>query len=181
MQDLGKDNTDVKHLDLNYRSLKNIVDFNRILIDKVVDIDNQYLNNLIDNALQNKRISQSTHTLLYDIVKHAYVDNRQTAFIKSDENGIAEVCLFDKVLVKESPFIEALEDAISRGYRTAPYPAPVFLRAFRERGFGAIITSDCHNATHLACHFDEAEELLRANGFTERYILTKGGFEAISL
>lgn len=117
MQDLGKDNTDVKHLDLNYRSLKNIVDFNRILIDKVVDIDNQYLNNLIDNALQNKRISQSTHTLLYDIVKHAYVDNRQTAFIKSDENGIAEVCLFDKVLVKESPFIEAIEDAISRGYR----------------------------------------------------------------
>ncbi len=115
--DLGSDNTEIQHLELNYRSLKNIVDFNRILIDKVVEIDNTYLNNLIDNALFNKRISQSTYASLYDIIKHAYVDNHQTAFIQSDENGIAEVCLFDKNLVKESPFIEAIEDAISRGYR----------------------------------------------------------------
>ena len=116
-RDLGSDNTEIQRLQLNYRSLKNIVDFNRILIDKVVDADNYYLNNLIDNALQNKRISESTHNSLYDIVKHAYVDNRQTAHIQSDEDGIAEVCLFDTNIVKESPFIEAIEDAISRGYR----------------------------------------------------------------
>lgn len=116
-RDLGSDNTEIQHLELNYRSLKNIVDFNRILIDKVVDIDNIYLNNLVDNALCNNRISELTHASLHNIIKEAYIDNNQTAFIKSEENGIAEICLFDKNLVKESPFIEAIEDAISRGYR----------------------------------------------------------------
>ncbi len=79
------------------------------------------------------------------------------------------------------PFFEVNTGAISRGYRTTPYPAPAFLRALRERGFGAIISSDCHDARNLRCGFDDAAELLRAHGFTERYILTKGGFEAVSL
>ncbi len=79
------------------------------------------------------------------------------------------------------PFFEVNTGAISRGYRTTPYPAPAFLRALRERGFGAIISSDCHDARNLRCGFDDAAALLRANGFTERYILTKGGFEVIPL
>ena len=79
------------------------------------------------------------------------------------------------------PFFEVNTGAISRGYRTSPYPAPAFLRAFREAGFGAVITSDCHDARFLDCGFEMAEELLRSCGFTERYILTKRGFEAVSL
>lgn len=79
------------------------------------------------------------------------------------------------------PFFEVNTGAISRGYRTSPYPAPVFLRAFREAGFGAVITTDCHDARFLDCGMDMAEELLRSSGFTERYILTKRGFEAVSL
>ncbi len=117
VNDLGHDNTQVEPLKFNYRSLKNIVDFNRILIDKVVDRDNAILNTLLDNALDDSRISEVSYESLYDIVKRAYADNDSEARIKSDEQGIAEVCLFDTDISKESPFIEAIEDAISRGYR----------------------------------------------------------------
>ncbi len=84
-------------------------------------------------------------------------------------------------LAGKIPFFEVNTGAISRGYRTTPYPSPVFLRALRERGFGAVITSDCHDARHLRCSFAEAQALLEHCGFTERYILTKGGFEAVAL
>lgn len=116
INDLGEENTYIDRPKLNYRSLDNIVDFNRELIANIVTKDNTYLNTLLDNALQNNKISQATHTELYNITKHAYVDNNQTAAKKSDDKGIAEVCLFDPNIT-ESPFIEAIEDAIARGYR----------------------------------------------------------------
>lgn len=114
--DLGRDNTEVDRPRPNYRSLQNIVDFNRMLIDNIVEKDNTHLNNLIDNALANNKISLSTHETLHDVMKRAYVDNNQTATTKSSDKGIAEVCLFDPS-VTDSPFIEAIEDAIARGYR----------------------------------------------------------------
>ena len=84
-------------------------------------------------------------------------------------------------LAGKIPFFEVNTGAISRGYRTSPYPAPAFLRAFRERGFGAVITSDCHDARFLDCGFADAAELLRSCGFKERFILTREGFKAVSL
>lgn len=116
IEDLGQENTVIDRPELNYRSLRNIVDFNRMLIDNVVEKDNNYLNNTIGNALANNKISQSTHDSLRNIMKRAYVDNNQTANSKSSDKGIAEVCLFDPKHT-DSPFIEAIEDAIARGYR----------------------------------------------------------------
>ncbi len=84
-------------------------------------------------------------------------------------------------LAGKIPYFEVNTGAISRGYRTTPYPAPVFLRELRERGFGAIISSDCHDARTLLCGFSDAAELLRSCGFSEYYVLRKGGFEAVSL
>ncbi len=93
------------------------------------------------------------------------------------EAGLAAI----DAMTGKIPFFEVNTGAISRGYRTTPYPAPVFIRAFRERGFGAVITSDCHDARNLACGMEDAERLLAAHGFTERYILTREGFKAIPL
>ncbi len=74
------------------------------------------------------------------------------------------------------PFFEVNTGAISRGYRTAPYPAVPLLKAFREMGFGAVITSDCHDGRFLDCHFAESAELLKACGFKEKFVLTEEGF-----
>ena len=79
------------------------------------------------------------------------------------------------------PFFEVNTGAISRGYRTSPYPSLPLLRELKARGFGAIISSDCHNANYLDCAFDMARDLLIEAGFKEKYILTKDGFKAVEL
>lgn len=84
-------------------------------------------------------------------------------------------------LAGKIPFFEVNTGAISRGYRTSPYPSIPLLREFKRRGFGAMISSDCHDGRQLDCHFEESRELLRECGFKERYILTDDGFRAVEL
>ena len=71
--------------------------------------------------------------------------------------------------------------AISRGYRTVPYPAPFLLRAIRERNGRICITSDAHAAESIACAFPQAAALAKECGFRETWVLTKRGFQAVSL
>ena len=79
------------------------------------------------------------------------------------------------------PFFEVNTGAISRGYTSTPYPQIEFLKELRCCGFGAVITSDCHNKAFLDCHFEEAKALLAEAGFSSQYILTEKGFQEISL
>jgi histidinol-phosphatase (PHP family) len=79
------------------------------------------------------------------------------------------------------PFFEVNTGAISRGYKSLPYPQMEFLKEFRKCGFGAVITSDCHDKSFIDCHFEEAAELLLAAGFRSKWILTCNGFEEVSL
>lgn len=79
------------------------------------------------------------------------------------------------------PLFEVNTGAMARGYRTTPYPAANLLKEFKAMGFGAIISSDCHNAEYLDCGFDLARKLLIEAGFREHYILTETGFTASAL
>ncbi len=79
------------------------------------------------------------------------------------------------------PFFEVNTGAISRGYRTTPYTTLPILREFKRQGYGAVISSDCHDARHLMTGFDIAKEMLNEAGFTEKYILKKDGFCAVEL
>ena len=115
MQDLGEDNTSLEHLQKNYRSLPNVVKFNNALISKVVAKDNDFLNTSLNNALRNSKIARITHTSLYDIMLNAYSDYEQIP-AKQGESGYAEVVAFDSSAT-DSPFIDAIESAIARGYR----------------------------------------------------------------
>lgn len=71
--------------------------------------------------------------------------------------------------------------AMSRGYRSIPYPAPFILHAIRERGGRVCITSDCHSADAVTHAFAQASELAMACGFRETAVLTRQGFRAIKL
>lgn len=77
--------------------------------------------------------------------------------------------------------LEINTGAMSRGYRTAPYPAPGLLRAARERHIPICITSDCHSRANLLHAFPQAAELAKAAGYRERMILTKQGFVPVGL
>ncbi len=79
------------------------------------------------------------------------------------------------------PLFEVNTGAISRGYRTSPYPQFELLKEFKNCGFGAIISSDCHDKNFIDCYFDETEALLLEAGFKSKYILTANGFKEIGL
>lgn len=66
--------------------------------------------------------------------------------------------------------------AMSRGYRSAPYPAPALLRAMRERNIPICITGDSHSASALLHAFPQAVELARSCGYREQMVLTGEGF-----
>lgn len=71
--------------------------------------------------------------------------------------------------------------AMARGYRKVPYPCANLLDYLRDLGFGAVITSDCHDGTKLDLGREDARQLLLSHGFKEQYILTDAGFETIPL
>lgn len=79
------------------------------------------------------------------------------------------------------PLFEVNTGAISRGYRTTPYPRPEFLKEFYRCGFGVVITSDCHDKTYLDCTYERAAELIRQAGFRSKWVLTKDGFKEVAL
>ena len=69
--------------------------------------------------------------------------------------------------------------AMSRGYRTAPYPSPEILKLIKLYGGKIVISSDCHNKDHLDFAFDKAVELAIRCGFNEHGIITENGIEYI--
>ena len=84
-------------------------------------------------------------------------------------------------LLEHDVIFEINTGAISRGYRTTPYPAPFLLKAIREKGGRICITSDTHSAQTITCAFPQAAELAMSCGFQETWILTVGGFQPVSL
>lgn len=79
------------------------------------------------------------------------------------------------------PLFEVNTGAIARGYRTTPYPQMDFLKELCRCGFGAVISSDCHNKDFLDIYFEEARQMLAEAGFTTRWILTDNGFKEVQL
>jgi histidinol-phosphatase (PHP family) len=86
-----------------------------------------------------------------------------------------------EALVGKVKFFEVNTGAISRGYRTSPYPDPYIIRQMHRLGFCAIISSDCHDRDYLDCGYEDAKRLLREAGYTEHYVLKDEGFVAIPL
>ncbi|MBE6884259.1 MAG: histidinol-phosphatase HisJ family protein [Ruminococcaceae bacterium] len=71
--------------------------------------------------------------------------------------------------------------AISRGYRTTPYPDTFLLKEMKELGCSIIISSDCHNKNYLDCCFGDSVALLQSCGFDEVSVLTPDGFKGIKI
>ena len=86
-----------------------------------------------------------------------------------------------EALAGKVKYFEVNTGAISRGYRTTPYPAPFLLKEMKRLGFGAIIAADCHDRDYLDCGYEDAARLLKEAGFTEHYVLKDEGFVAIPL
>lgn len=86
-----------------------------------------------------------------------------------------------EALAGKIPCFEVNTGAIARGYRTTPYPQPFLLKELNRLGYGAVISSDCHDARQVDCYFTESAELLKSCGFREQYVLKKEGFVPVEL
>ena len=81
-----------------------------------------------------------------------------------------------EALVRAGKLFEINTGAMSRGYRTAPYPAPQLLNALRGMGGRITITADAHSRENLTFAFEQAEAAARAAGFTEIWEFDGAGF-----
>ena len=103
-----------------------------------------------------------------------FIDTADPAYLRMGIDAI-------HALKGEIPLFEVNTGAISRGYRSTPYPQLEFVKEFRECGYGAVISSDCHNRECLDANFEDARLLLQQAGFTTRWIFTDKGFEEVKL
>lgn len=79
-------------------------------------------------------------------------------------------------LAGQKVIFEINTGAMSRGYRSAPYPSPALLRAMRERDLPICITSDSHSAQTILHAFPQAAGLAWDCGYREQMVLTEEGF-----
>lgn len=70
-------------------------------------------------------------------------------------------------LIAAGKIFEINTGAISRGYRTTPYPSQPLLKEICARGGKMTISADAHRAEDIAFQFAEAGALAKACGFTE--------------
>lgn len=103
---------------------------------------------------------------MYDVTAPAY---RDAAFAAMETLNAA------------GKIFEINSGAISRGWRTSPYPSEELLRHLKSLGGRICISSDAHTADAITCAFDRSETLARACGFTELWQFTGSGFEAVAI
>ena len=121
----------------------------------------------------------------FDIVGHFDLITKNNEYGDLfDENSVeyrkyALDCLH--TLAEKISVFEINTGAMTRGYRTTPYPNPFIIKEMQKLGVGIIISSDCHDGDFLTYGFDKAIELCKACGVRELQILTKGGFKGIPL
>jgi len=113
----------------------------------------------------------------YEILGHFDLLTKfdETSHIFDETDKAYQTLALDAIeeIGKQGKIIELNTGAISRGYKTQPYPALFILKRIHELHLPVIISSDAHAKENLSYHFNEAEELLRSLGFTEVMELTK--------
>ena len=121
----------------------------------------------------------------FDIIGHFDLITKNIEIIPffdtEDKNYIRYAVDAMEAMRGKISLFEVNTGAMARGYRTAPYPTATLLKELGQRGFGAVISSDCHDGQMLSCGFEQAAQLLRSCGFRERWILTDSGFRPVEL
>ena len=84
-------------------------------------------------------------------------------------------------LVNAGKIFEINSGAISRGYRTDPYPARNLLDYLRSIGGKICLTSDAHSVKGVGYAFRQSLELAKDCGFRELWFLTEQGFSPVPI
>lgn len=77
--------------------------------------------------------------------------------------------------------LEINTGAMSRGYRSTPYPAEFLLEEWRRMGGRIILTADAHSARAIVFGYGRAAALAEKAGFTHSVVLTAAGPREVPL
>ena len=103
----------------------------------------------------------------FDEQNHQYLENE--SYRKLAREALTEALLSDS-------YFEVNTGAISRGYRSLPYPSEDLLHTLKKEGGKLILSSDSHAAGTIDCYFEEARAMLKDIGFQYIYALYNGEF-----
>ena len=116
------------------------------------------------------KIYESTHC---DIIGHfdlltKFIE-RDPIFSTSHPRYIAARDRALDVLLKTPAVFEVNTGAISRGYRTSPYPEDAVLMRLRESGRSVVVNTDCHSVSGLGCELESSAKRVEALGVNRLY------------
>lgn len=114
-----------------------------------------------------------------DLLSKYNEDERYFAF--DDETILDMAMKAVEAGIKKDVIFEMNTGAISRGYRSLPYPHPVLFSRMVEKGAHFCINTDCHNKQALDQSMPLCLDLARAAGLKELYVLDNGFFMPVSL
>ena len=132
-----------------------------------------------------KTLAVSADKYKYDVIAHIDLvskNNEKGHFFDTTSKEYLDSA-FEAIdaLVGKVPLFEVNTGAVARGYRSTHYPEMPLLKRLRELGFGATISTDCHNKDLLDFEYERATEYLKEAGFKSKFILTDNGFTEVGL
>ena len=102
-------------------------------------------------------------------------------FDESDPRYVRPALEALDALLEKDVIFEVNTGAISRGYRTTPYPATVFLRRIAEKRGTITVNADSHHKDTLTYAFDQAFGILKASGIGSVLVMTRDGWKSYPL
>ena len=132
----------------------------------IIDATNKYFNGNIYDLIEKyfETVADVVDKTNADIIGHFDLIskfNEQTKlFDETDEryiNAYKKAC--DKLLAYDKPF-EINTGAISRGYKTSPYPHKDIYEYLKSKGAKFILSSDSHSKYNLCYKFSEFQNML---------------------
>lgn len=116
----------------------------------------------------------------FDIVGHIDLvtkfNERELVIDTNDRRYMKYVTDTVDSLIPTGAIFEINTGAISRGYRTTPYPDKRVLEYIRSQGGEVIYSSDAHSREAMFCEFDSVIEYARSVGYKSVKKLGKNGF-----
>ncbi len=108
------------------------------------------------------------------ITKYSLVDESDPRYVRAAKEALAAA-------LEVTSIIELNSGAISRGYRSDPYPSVFLLDEIKARGGRILLSADSHAARDITCWFENARELLKSRGICSTVVYKGGSFEEVGI
>ncbi len=161
-----KQNEKILPIDLDYATFKKCVS----LFNSTEEFADNYYRTFCEYILKFK----PTIIGHFDLITK--FDEQDFNYLLDNKNYIKIAEKYLKQALKSGSFFEVNTGAISRGYRSVPYPSENLLHIINKEEGKVIISSDAHSAENLDFGFKEVEMLLKDIGFKYIYVLYDNEF-----